>query len=191
MPDPAVVEQSWLLEARLFQQFGTSREALQSLDQALVELETSIPIRYAHALVAAELDLIELAETDLRWVLDKQPDNAAALNALGYTMADKTDRCAEAEELIRRAYELQPEDASITDSMGWIAFRQGRLDEAEEYLSLAWALDNNPEIAAHLGEVLWLQGKKPQARKIWHKGLEVDAENVALLKTMQRLDSEH
>ncbi|MCK7577981.1 MAG: tetratricopeptide repeat protein [Chromatiales bacterium] len=89
------------------------------------------------------MDLIDLAETDLRWVLDKQPDNAAALNALGYTLADKTDRYAEAEELIRRAYELQPEDASITDSMGWIAFRQGRLDEAEEYLSLAWALDNN------------------------------------------------
>lgn len=191
LPDPAIVEQSWLLEARLYQQFGTSREALQSLDRALVELDTSIPIRYAHALLAAELDLIDIAETDLRWVLEKQPDNAAALNALGYSLADKTDRYAEAEELIRKAYELQPEDASITDSMGWIAFRLGRLEEAEQYLSLAWALDNNPEIAAHLGEVLWLQGKKPQARKIWRKGLEVDADNAALLKTMQRLDSGH
>ncbi len=188
LPDPAIVEQSWLLEARLFQQFGTSEEALQSLDRALVDLDTSIPIRYAHALLAAELDLIDVAETDLRWVLDKQPDNAAALNALGYTLADKTDRYAEAEEFIRRAYELQPEDASITDSMGWVAFRQGRLEEAEEYLGLAWALDNNPEIAAHLGEVLWVQGKKDQARKIWLKGQEVDADNAVLMQTMQRLD---
>jgi tetratricopeptide (TPR) repeat protein len=137
LPDPAIVEQSWLLEARLFQQFGTSEEALQSLDQALVDLDTSIPVRYAHALLAAELDLIDIAEADLRWVLDRQPENAAALNALGYTLADKTDRYAEAEEFIRRAYELQPEDASITDSMGWVAFRRGRLEEAEEYLSLA------------------------------------------------------
>jgi tetratricopeptide (TPR) repeat protein len=189
LPDPAIVEQSWLLEARLFQQFGTREEALQSLDQALVALDTSIPIRYAHALLAAELELIDVAESDLRWVLGKQPENAAALNALGYTLADKTDRFAEAEEFIRRAYELQPEDASITDSMGWVAFRRGRLEEAEEYLSLAWALDNNPEIAAHLGEVLWLQGKQAQARKIWLKGQQVDADNAVLLKTMQRLDS--
>ena len=189
--DPAIVEQSWLMEARLLQQFGTSNDALKSLDQAIVALDTSIAIRYAHALLAAELDQIDVAETDLRWVLNKQPDHAAALNALGYTLADKTDRYVEAEELIRRAYALQPDDASITDSMGWVAFRQGRLKEAEEYLSLAWGLDNNPEIAAHLGEVLWLQGKKPEARMIWHKGQGVDAKNAALLETMQRLDNEH
>jgi Flp pilus assembly protein TadD len=189
--DPAILEQSWLLEARLFQQFGTSTDALKSLDQAIVALDTSIQIRYAHALLAAELDQIDVAETDLRWVLSEQPEHAAALNALGYTLADKTDRYVEAEELIHRAYALQPDDASITDSMGWVAFRQGRLAEAEEYLSLAWGLDNNPEIAAHLGEVLWLQGKKPEARMIWHKGQGVDADNAVLLETMQRLDNEH
>lgn len=189
--DPAIVEQSWLLEARLLQQFGNSNDALKSLDQAIIALDTSIAIRYAHALLAAELDQVDVAETDLRWVLSKQPEHAAALNALGYTLADKTDRYAEAEELIRKAYALQPDDASITDSMGWVAFRQGRLEEAEEYLSLAWGLDNNPEIAAHLGEVLWLQGKKPEARMIWRKGQGVDANNAALRETIQRLDSEH
>lgn len=189
--DPAIVEQSWLLEAQLLQQYGTSEEALSSLDQAKAALDSSIPIRYAHALLAATLDQIDVAEADLRWVLSKQPDHAAALNALGYTLADKTDRYVEAEELISRAYELQPDDASITDSMGWVAFRQNRLGEAEEYLRLAWGLDNNPEIAAHFGEVLWVQGKKTEARTVWRKGLGIDAHNAALLETMQRLDSEH
>ncbi len=189
--DPAILEQSWLLEARLLQQYGTGEEALRSLDQAMASLGTSIPIRYAHALLAAELDQIDVAEADLKWVLSKQPENTAALNALGYTLADKTDRYLEAEELIRRAYQLQPDDASITDSMGWVAFRLGRLDEAEEYLSLAWGLDNNPEIAAHLGEVLWVQGKKTEARAIWRKGQGVDPHNVALQEAVQRLDHEH
>jgi tetratricopeptide (TPR) repeat protein len=186
--DPAVVEQSWLTEARIFQQAGDSEGALQSLDLALEQFSKSIPIRYAHALLAAELGRVDVAETDLRLILVEQPDHATALNALGYTLADQTDRYAEAEELIRRAYALQPDDASITDSMGWVAYRLGRLTEAEEFLRRAWALDNNAEIAAHLGEVLWQQRKKEEAREIWRKGLEIDESNVVLVQTMKRLD---
>ena len=83
---------------------------------------------------------------------------------------------------------LQPEDASIVDSMGWVAFRQGRLEEAEEYLRQAWSLDKNPEIAAHLGEVLWLSGKNDEAVSIWREGMVVDNENPVLTDTLQRLE---
>ena len=188
--DAAVVEQAWLTEARIWQQAGNREAALQSLELALEQMGQSVPLRYARALVAAELGRIDLAEKDLRLILAEQPDNATALNALGYTLADQTDRYLEAEALIKQAYALQPEDASITDSMGWVAFRLGRLSEAEEFLSRAWTLDNNPEIAAHLGEVLWQQGKRDQAREIWQKGMEVDNANKSLINTIKRLEAE-
>ncbi len=189
-PDASIVEQSWLTEARLLQQAGDREGALHSLDLALEQFGMSVPVRYAHALVAAELGRVDLAEKDLRSILAEQPDNVTALNALGYTLADLTDRYVEAEELIKRAYSLQPDDASITDSMGWVAYRLGRLSEAEEYLRRAWTLDNNPEIAAHLGEVLWQQGKRDPAREIWRKGMAIDKENKALIKTLARLEVE-
>lgn len=188
--DPAVVEQSWLTEARILQQAHDSAGALQSLDLALEQFGMSVSIRYAHALLAAELGRVDVAEKDLRLILVEQPDHATALNALGYTLADQTDRYAEAEELIRRAYSLQPDDASITDSMGWVAYRLGRLSEAEEFLSRAWTLDNNPEIAAHLGEVLWQQGKRDQAREIWSQGKAIDESNQTLVDTIKRLEAE-
>jgi len=188
--DPMVVEQSWLTEANILQQAGDIEGAMKSLDQALEQFGTSIPIRYSHALLAAQLGQVEVAEVDLRMILVEEPDNAAALNALGYTLADLTDRYEEAEELIRRAYALQPDDASITDSMGWVAFRLGRMEEAEEFLTRAWMLDNNPEIAAHLGEVLWQQGKQDEARQVWQQGLEVDDQNAALNETIARLAGE-
>ena len=188
--DPIVVEQSWLTEASILQEAGDTEGALRSLDQALEQFGTSIPIRYSHALLAAQLGMVEIAEVDLRMILVEEPDHATALNALGYTLADQTDRYEEAEELIRRAYALQPDDASITDSMGWVAYRLGRLDEAEELLTRAWTLDNNPEIAAHLGEVLWQQGKQDEARVIWQQGLDVDDENLVLVETINRLAGE-
>jgi tetratricopeptide (TPR) repeat protein len=184
------VEQSWLTEARIFQQTGDREGALRTLDQALEQFGSSVPIRYAHGLLAAEMGMIEVAEIDLRLILVDQPDHVMALNALGYTLADQTDRYVEAEELIGRAYSLQPNDASITDSMGWVAYRLGRLNEAVEHLSRAWIMDHNPEIAAHLGEVLWQQGKHEEARAIWQKGKAVGESNKTLEDTLQRLDPE-
>jgi tetratricopeptide (TPR) repeat protein len=188
--DRAIVEESWLTEARILQQTGDSEGALETLSRAMEQFADSIPIRYSHALLAAELGLIDVAEKDLRFILVEQPENAAALNALGYTLADQTDRYTEAEELIRRAYALEPQDASITDSMGWIAYRLGRLAEAEQFLGRAWLLDNNAEIAAHLGEVLWRQGRQEEAREIWRKGLAVDSDNPTLNETIKRLEAE-
>ena len=185
--DAQTVEQSWLTEARILREAGERDEAFDVLDQAISRMPASVPLLYSHSLLAAELGRVDVAERDLRTILAAQPENAAALNALGYTLADQTERYEEAEALIRQAYILQPEEASIVDSMGWVAYRRGRLAEAEQYLAKAWSLDRNAEIAAHLGEVLWVGGKQEAAIKIWREGTEVDANNGVLIETLQRL----
>ena len=185
-----VVQESWLAEARIVREMGDRKSALESLDKALDQLPRSISIRYSHALLAAELGWVDVAEKDLRIIISVQPENAAALNALGYTLADQTERYEEAEALIRQAFILRPDDASIVDSMGWISFRLGHLEESEKFLRRAWSLDRNPEIAAHLGEVLWLMGKQEDALSIWREGKEVDSENPVLQETIQRLEVE-
>lgn len=186
-PDDAVMEQAWLTEAQILQQAGQNEEAISVLNEALERFQESVPLRYSRALIAATEGDIELAESDLMSVLEQDPENAPALNALGYTLADQTDRFDEAEDLIRRAFELLPDDAAVTDSMGWIAFKQGRLDEAERYLREALSLDDNPEIAAHLGEVLWVQGRKDEARAIWNAARENAPDNAVLNSTLERL----
>lgn len=188
--DPLVIEQSWLTEARILRELGRRDESFEVLDRALEQLPASVAILYTHSLLAAELGRVDIAEQDLRTILAVQPENAAALNALGYTLADQTERYEEAEALIRQAYILQPNEASIVDSMGWIAYRRGRIDEALQFLKKAWGLDKNAEIAAHLGEVLWVSGQKPEAVQIWRQGREVDADNPVLLETLERLDVE-
>jgi len=185
-PDDAVIEQSWLTEAQFLQQAGQPQEAIAVLGAALQQFSQSESLRYSRALVAAEQGNIELAESDLLFVLSQDSENAPALNALGYTLADQTDRLEEAEDLIRRAYEILPEDPAIIDSMGWVAFKQGRLEEAENYLRRAFSLDDNPEIAAHLGEVLWEMGRKEEARAVWSKALEADQNNKVLNQTLER-----
>jgi tetratricopeptide (TPR) repeat protein len=186
-PNPVIVEESWLAEARILREAGRRKESFQVLGEAMRNMPKSIPILYSHALLAAELGWVDIAEKDLRVVIASQPENAAALNALGYTLADQTERYEEAEALIRQAYILQPEEASIIDSMGWIAFRLGRLQEAVKFLQKAWQLDKNPEIAAHLGEVLWVGGNKEKALAIWGEGHDIDSKNSVLAETLERL----
>jgi tetratricopeptide (TPR) repeat protein len=187
-PNELAVEESWLAEARILREMGDRDQAFHLLDEAVEQLPDSIPILYTRALLAAELGWVDVAERDLRVVIARQPENAAALNALGYTLADQTERFEEAEALIRQAYILQPHEASIIDSMGWIAYRQGRLEEAEAFLRRAWNLDQNPEIAAHLGEVLWMSGKKEEAVKAWRDAQAIDSENAVLMETLERLN---
>jgi tetratricopeptide (TPR) repeat protein len=184
--DPRAREQSWLTEARILREAGDREEAFNVLDRAVTEFPASVAVLYSRSLLAAELGRVDVAEKDLRTIIAAQPENAAALNALGYTLADQTERFEEAEALIRQAYILQPEEPSIVDSMGWIAYRQGRMAEAEEFLARAWGLDRNPEIAAHLGEVLWVIGKQDEARRIWRQGADVDADNPVLVETLER-----
>jgi len=175
-----------LVEAQILAEADQSEEAFAVLEQGLTRFPDDTRLLYTRALIAAQLDRLERAEEDLRAVLAAEPGNAAALNALGYTLADRTDRLQEAEQLIRQAYEIEPEDPAIIDSMGWVAYRLGRLEEAERYLRQALLRDRNAEIAAHLGEVLFVQGREQEAMQVWREGLRMDPSDRVLLDTMER-----
>ncbi len=131
---------------------------------------------------------IDILEKDLRTILAAEPDHSQALNALGYTLADRTDRHEEAYLLIKRALELSPDDFYILDSMGWVLYRLGRHQEAIEYLRKAMLVRRDPEIAAHFGEVLWVSGDKKAAKEIWETALEEtpDDEEEELLNVIKR-----
>ncbi len=113
-----------------------------------------------------------------------------ALNALGYTLADRTDRHEEALALIEQAYRLNPDDAAILDSLGWVNYRLGNLAEAEAQLRKALARFADHEVAAHLGEVLWVMGERSQARSVWRKALEDQPDSEHIRRTMERLTSD-
>ena len=185
-PDSKIQSQSYQAEARILQDAGQNDEALQVLSKALASFPDDVALRYMRGLLAVAMGQLDLAEGDFRRIIAIEPENAAALNALGYTLADLTDRYAEAESLILQAYELQPNDSSIIDSMGWIAYRMGRLPDAELYLRQAWRTTQAAEIAAHLGEVLWVSGQKDKARGIWQSGMKLDSSNEVLVNTLQR-----
>jgi Flp pilus assembly protein TadD len=126
-------------------------------------------------------------EDDLRRIIAAEPDNATALNALGYTLANRTDRYAEAQALISQALAARPNEPAILDSMGWVLFRLGEYEQAINYLSQAYARFPDPEVAAHLGEVLWVSGDTNSARDVWRGALQQDPSHRVLLETLQRL----
>ncbi|MEE8320312.1 MAG: tetratricopeptide repeat protein [Gammaproteobacteria bacterium] len=162
-------------------------EAMAVYDKALAD-KSDPDLLYSRAMLAEKMGRLDLLERDLSAILKDDPDNAQALNALGYTLADRTDRYQEAYELIKRALELNPDDFYILDSMGWVLYRLGKLDEAVEHLRKALELRNDPEIAAHLGEVLWVIGDKQAARKIWDTALQDTPEDARLLKVINRFN---
>jgi tetratricopeptide (TPR) repeat protein len=141
---------------------------------------------YDRAMAAERVDKLGVLESDLRKVIEMKPDYAHAYNALGYTLADRTNRLAEAKELIDKAYHLAPEDPFILDSLGWVYFRLGNNPEALKYLQIAYGSRSDPEIAAHLGEVLWTSGKHDEAQKVWHDALAENPSHEALLAVMQK-----
>jgi Flp pilus assembly protein TadD len=141
---------------------------------------------YAHALAAERLGKLEIAERDMRRILELDPDNVRTLNALGYTLADRTDRYEEALLYINRAYEQEPDDPAIIDSLGWVHFRLGNLDEARSYLQQAWDKTQDSEIGAHLGEVMWAQGDHEAAREIWETSRQSTPDNPVLLEVIHR-----
>jgi Flp pilus assembly protein TadD len=126
-------------------------------------------------------------EKSLRKVIAKSPDNMQAYNALGYSLADRNVRLKEAHQLIAKALKMAPDDPFILDSMGWVQYRMGKLDEAETHLRKAYSLRSDPEIAVHLGEVLWKKGEKDDARKLWREAQVKDPKNDALKSTLARL----
>jgi Flp pilus assembly protein TadD len=138
-------------------------------------------------MVAEKLDRLDVAEAKLSRLIELKPSNAHALNALGYTLVDRTPRVAEGLALIERALAIMPNDPFILDSMGWAQYRMGRLDDAETSLRKAMDERPDPEIAAHLGEVLWVKGDRARAQDLWQSQLKNAPDNAVLIETMRRL----
>ena len=161
------------------------QEAMGVFDKAIEE-QSHPDLLYSRAMLAEKMDRLDILETDLKAILAEDEDNATALNALGYTLADRTDRYEEAYKYIKRAYDLSPGDFYILDSMGWVLYRMGKLDEAVDYLQQALALRNDPEIAAHLGEVFWVMGNKKAAKEVWDTALKDTPTDDRLLKVIER-----
>ncbi len=185
--DVEAVRDAYLLEAELLLRRQADAEALAAYGRGLEVLELDPRLLYGRALALERLDRVDEAITDLEQLVALDPNDPDHLNALGYTLVDRTDRHAEGLALIERALALRPDAAAIVDSHGWALYRLGRLDEAEAELRRAFELQPDPEIAAHLGEVLWMRDKRDEARAVWEQGRALDAENRVLLRTLQRL----
>jgi tetratricopeptide (TPR) repeat protein len=186
--NPALAVELGAARAELLMRMGLSEEALDAYDEIVARHPDEIGIRYARGLLHVELARVDEALADFGHILELHPDDPTALNALGYTLADMTDRHGEAYPLIRRALELDPDSPAILDSMGWVLFKLGRAEEALPYLERSWAMQRDPEIAAHLGEILWSLGRRDEARQAWLDGIVEFPGNRILLDTMDRLD---
>ena len=179
-----------LLEINLLLDRDHDERALQAANEALESFPGNVRIRYARAMLLDSMDKPEQAEADLRTIIEEQPDNAVALNALGYILTTRTDRLDEARDYIERALAIDPENPAILDSMGWVLYLQGNTDESLSYLSRAWEAYADPEVAAHYGEALWQTGNQEQARSIWREGFEQDPDHPILTETVERLTGE-
>lgn len=175
-----------LLDGDLYREEGRYADAKIFYTKILDESPEETSIRYARALVAEKLNEIGLVESDLQMILKVEPGNAQVLNALGYTLADRTDRYEEALKYIQQALKIEPNDAAVMDSMGWVQYHLGNYKEAILHLERANEIGKDPEIAAHLGEVLWVSGKKSAALKIWEGSLKENPDNEILLNVMKR-----
>ena len=174
-------------EAQVLRDTGDDTGAYRVLSKGLEDHPDTPDLIYDLAMVAEKLDKVDEAEARLKRLVELKPDDAQALNALGYTIVDRTARVDEGLALIERAHQLSPKDPFILDSLGWAFYRLGKLDEAERYLRAALEGRPDAEIAAHLGEVLWRKGERDQARAIWKAQLDSNPDNAVLKETVQRL----
>jgi len=163
-PQPEITEQAWLIEGQILAESGNNAQTLELLSEALTQLPGSTALLYARAMAAVNEEQLALAEQDLRTIIQGDPENAVALNALGYTLSDRTDRQREALRLIETALALEPENPAILDSMGWVLFKLGRAEEGLPYLRDAAEAEPHPEIVAHLVEALWTLDRRDEAR---------------------------
>lgn len=184
-PDQA--ENFWLIEVNLLLDVDEDDLALGSINIALMDFPANSKLLYSRSMLLDKAGRLDEMEEDLRAILKTDPNNAVALNALGYTLADKTSRLMEAFELITKAYELNPNNPAILDSMGWVYYRMGNLEKSLEYLTLAYSQFPDPEVAAHLGEVLWQSGDKDSALTLWQESLKKESTNTIVEDTMKRL----
>lgn len=180
------VVQVFLIEGQLLHEHELYVAAIDLYSEGLQKFPGHRELLYARALMAEEIDRIDLLESDLRAILAEDPDNASALNALGYTLADRNFRIGEALEYIQRALEIRPDDPAVIDSMGWVQFRLGNYEQAEQYLRKAYRLLKDAEIGGHLVELFWAQGDHQGARKMMQEVLEHFPDEEYLLELQRK-----
>ncbi|TVP90109.1 MAG: hypothetical protein EA347_03405 [Thioalkalivibrio sp.] len=186
-PDEGIALRAYLVEGNLLRDKGRFDTALERLGRGLIEFPGSEQLLYLRGLVHERAGNIPAAEADFRAILEMDPENVSALNALGYTLADRTERYEEAYDLITRAYELRPDDAAIVDSYGWVLYRLGRLEEALVKLERAYDLMQDGEIASNLAVVLWEVGRRDESRAIIEEALDRDPGHERLLRVSREL----
>jgi Flp pilus assembly protein TadD len=183
-------EESQLIiaEGQILRDSNQLSEAMKVLQAGVKHYPDNTDLLYDYAMAAEKGNQLDIMETALRKIMKLAPNNQHAYNALGYSLAERNIRLDEAYALIEKAMQLAPEDPFIMDSMGWVQFRMGRLKDAETSLKRAYELRPDPEIAVHLGEVLWVKGQKEAAQKLWRDAQSKDPQNDTLKSTLARLN---
>jgi tetratricopeptide (TPR) repeat protein len=186
-PESAEMEQRlYLAEGEILTQAKQYQEAFDLYNEALAKMPDNLALLYARSLSAEKVEKIDVALADLKKIIEVDPNNIQALNAYGYTLVDRTDRIKEGYGYIQQAYNMQPGDPAILDSMGWANYRLGKYAEAIKYLRKAMESLKDPEIAAHLGEVLWVSGDHDQARTVWEAARHETPSHKKLLEVIKR-----
>jgi tetratricopeptide (TPR) repeat protein len=185
--EPAAQAQLAAAEAQVLRDAGQAEQAYLLMQAAAKRFPDNPDLLYDFALLAEKTGQVEVMESTLRQVMRLAPDNHHAYNALGYSLAERNVRLQEARALIEKALAMAPEDPFIMDSMGWVEYRLGNLDAAEAHLRRAYSLRRDPEIAVHLGEVLWKKGRQADAQQLWREARAKDPQNDTLRSTLARL----
>jgi tetratricopeptide (TPR) repeat protein len=176
-----------LAEAQILRDANQPKAAFDLVGQALDRVPNNPDLLYDYAMLAEKIERPDILESSLRKLIEIRPEHAHAYNALGYSFADRNERLPEAQELIEKALKLAPDDSFIIDSMGWVLYRRGRLKDSLTYLRRAYAGRPDPEIAAHLGEVLWALGEHSEAERVWGDASKESPDNETLANTIKRL----
>lgn len=177
----------YLAEGQILRDADSFQEAMDLYNEVLEIYPGNVELHYARGMLAERFGQLDLLEQDMKAILKQEPDNATTLNALGYTLVDRTDRIDEGFEYIKKALELRPDDAAVLDSMGWAYYRKGNIEKSLEYLNKAHALFDDPEIAMHLGEVLWAAGQRDQAIETVNQALKKSPDYVGLQELLKRI----
>ena len=175
-----------LAEAQLLRDLKAHADAFVLLTEAIAKDPDTADLLYDRAMVAEKINKLDVMEADLRRVIELRPEHAHAYNALGYTLAERNQRLDEALELVQKALKFAPNDVFIQDSLGWVQYRLGQTDEALKTLKNAYRSRRDPEIAAHLGEVLWIKGEREEALNVWKTSLVENPDNEALMAVLKR-----
>ena len=176
-----------MADAGMLREAKSYQESFDRLDGAMKDFPDNPDLLYDRAMAAEKIGRMDVLEDDLRKLIKLNPDHAHAYNALGYTLAERTNRYTEAQDLVKKALEISPDDPFIIDSLGWVQFKLGNFADSIATLQRAFDIRPDPEIAAHLGEVMWVNGKRSEATQVWQTAIKAHPENEALVEVVKRL----